>query len=417
MKALELASRRLRDVVTLEKGKPPAQQPYFLADAERYLTPDYLRGGHSVEFVKAGARAVRVSDGDTIVLWDGSNAGEVMRGRAGVLASTMTRASHGSEFDRGYFFYALKRWESFLKGQTSGSGIPHVDNEILGNLSIIQFEQPEQTKIAEILRTVDLAIDQAKTLIAKHQRIKTGLMQDLLTRGIDEHGELRSEHTHEFKDSPLRKIPVEWDTKRLNQMTRADSAITYGVVQPGRNAVSGVRFVRGGDIYEGEIRQEQLRTISPAISANYKRTVLEGGEIVMSLVGYPGEVAVVPPDLVGGNIARQVALMRLSAGYDPRFVMYYLMSALGKGQVVGASLGSAQQVINLRDLKSVTVPRPTECEQVVIRTRIEAAVTSLNTNLLRLEKLRLLKTGLMQDLLTGRRRVTNLLHVPLRFET
>ena len=61
--------------------------------------------------------------------------------------------------------------------------------------------QPEQTKIAEILSTVDRAIEQTEALIAKQQRIKTGLMQDLLTRGIDEHGNLRSEQTHEFKDS------------------------------------------------------------------------------------------------------------------------------------------------------------------------------------------------------------------------
>ena len=59
------------------------------------------------------------------------------------------------------------------------------------------FEYPksttEQIKIAEILSTVDRAIEQTEALIAKQQRIKTGLMQDLLTRGIDEHGNLRSE--------------------------------------------------------------------------------------------------------------------------------------------------------------------------------------------------------------------------------
>ena len=74
-------------------------------------------------------------------------------------------------------------------------------------------QKPEQTKIAEILSTVDQAIEQTEALIAKQQRIKTGLMQDLLTRGIDENGNLRSEDTHEFKDSPLGRIPVEWELK------------------------------------------------------------------------------------------------------------------------------------------------------------------------------------------------------------
>lgn len=67
----------------------------------------------------------------------------------------------------------------------------------------------EQEKIAAILSTVDRAIEQTEALIAKQQRIRTGLMQDLLTRGIDEHGNLRSEQTHQFKDSPLGRNPVE----------------------------------------------------------------------------------------------------------------------------------------------------------------------------------------------------------------
>ena len=80
--------------------------------------------------------------------------------------------------------------------------------------------KPEQTKIAEILSTVDRAIEQTEALIAKQQRIKTGLMQDLLTRGIDEHGNLRSEQTHKFKDSPLGRIPVEWEVEILSRWHR-----------------------------------------------------------------------------------------------------------------------------------------------------------------------------------------------------
>ena len=63
---------------------------------------------------------------------------------------------------------------------------------------------------------MDRAIEQTEALIAKQQRIKTGLMQDLLTRGIDEHGNLRSEQTHQFKDSPLGRIPVEWEVTSLD---------------------------------------------------------------------------------------------------------------------------------------------------------------------------------------------------------
>jgi hypothetical protein len=211
MSAPVLSSPSLKDVVVFEKGKPPALQPYFGADSEIYLTPEYLRNGAGSEPIKASSNAVRVSDGDTIVLWDGSNAGEVLRARAGVLSSTMTRLRHRDTFDRDYFFYALSGWEPYLKGQTSGSGIPHVDKEVLGKLVVPAFPLPEQRKIAEILTTVDRAIEETEAMVGKQQRIKTGLMQDLLTRGIDAHGQLRTEATHAFKDSPLGRIPVEWE--------------------------------------------------------------------------------------------------------------------------------------------------------------------------------------------------------------
>ena len=80
---------------------------------------------------------------------------------------------------------------------------------------------------------MDRAIEQTEALIAKQQRIKTGLMQDLLTRGIDEHGNLRSEQTHKFKDSPLGRIPVEWEIVHLGNVSEISSGITLGKIHSG----------------------------------------------------------------------------------------------------------------------------------------------------------------------------------------
>ena len=74
---------------------------------------------------------------------------------------------------------------------------------------------PEQQKIAEILETVDNAIEKTEKIIEKYKRIKQGLMQELLTKGIDENWQIRSEKTHKFKDSPLGRIPEEWEVVRL----------------------------------------------------------------------------------------------------------------------------------------------------------------------------------------------------------
>jgi len=89
----------------------------------------------------------------------------------------------------------------------------------------------QQERIAEILSTVDEAIEGTEKLIAKHQQIKAGLMHDLFTRGLTPDGHLRPPHTERpdlYKDSPLGPIPKEWEVQRLR-----DTAGDYGWISSG----------------------------------------------------------------------------------------------------------------------------------------------------------------------------------------
>jgi type I restriction enzyme S subunit len=158
----------------------------------------------------------------------------------------------------------------------------------------------------------------------------------------------------------------EWRIAPLSDLTDPDTPVTYGVVKPGPEDADGVLFIRGGDIVGGRVLVEQLRTITREVSHQYRRTQLRGGEIVVSLVGNPGQVAIVPDALKGANIARQVGLVRLRNSVDARFVKYFLSSPKGQEALGAHSLGSVQQVINLRDLKTVPVPVPSFQEQRAI---------------------------------------------------
>ncbi|HUV91276.1 MAG TPA: restriction endonuclease subunit S, partial [Anaerolineae bacterium] len=76
---------------------------------------------------------------------------------------------------------------------------------------------PEQRRIAEILDAADEAIRQTERVTTKLKAVKAGLLHDLLTRGLDEHGRLRDPQAHpeQFKDSPLGKIPRKWGVAEL----------------------------------------------------------------------------------------------------------------------------------------------------------------------------------------------------------
>ena len=130
-----------------------------------------------------------------------------------VAYSTDTYALTSDNASLKYLYYFLLNKLYYINSNYFlGSGLKHLQKKDLKNHSLL-FPQSisEQKKIAEILSKVDTAIEQTQSLIAKYQRIKTGLMQDLLTKGIDENGNIRSEETHEFKDSEQGRIPKEWD--------------------------------------------------------------------------------------------------------------------------------------------------------------------------------------------------------------
>ncbi len=169
-----------------------------------------------------------------------------------------------------------------------------------------------------------------------------------------------------------------WPVLPLDELTEEETPITYGVVKPGEEG--DVPFVRGGDIAGGRVLMNQLRTIGQEISQQYRRTLLRGGEILVSLVGNPGQVAIAPPELAGANIARQVGLVRLKPGIDTRFVSYFLQSHEGQTAFGAHSLGSVQQVINLRDLKTVKVPLPPLAEQKAIAAMLGALDDKIELN-------------------------------------
>jgi len=407
---------KLADCITLTKGKPPAAMPYFGDDAEPYLSPEYLRGRGMAELAKPAANGLRVKDGDTILLWDGSNAGEVFRARAGLLASTMTHIRHGEEFEPEYFCYAAKRWEAYLKGQTSGSGIPHVDKEVFGKLEILKLPSYEQKLVAHILNKLDRAIEQTEALIAKQQRIKTGLMQDLLTKGIDEHGNIRSEATHAFKDSPLGRIPVEWEVAPMSAFQIPGRPfIKTGPFGSSLNTKhwveDGVPVITIGSLGESGFLKKELLYVSDSTAQSLSASRVKPGDIVFSRVADIGRALVISAEQDAWIISSN--FMRISLDQSivrpPFLYRSIVFNPSTRDQLRVFSNSSGREVVNTATLSALRFAWPDPKEQDRINMRLNQIEESIGTETQVLSKFLSLKRGLMHDLLTGERRVTPLL--------
>jgi type I restriction enzyme, S subunit len=202
-----------------------------------------------------------------------------------------------------------------------------------------------------------------------------------------------------YKKTKMGWIPVEWKISGMESVVEEGFNITYGVVQPGKEDKNGIAFIRGGDIKGGKISSD-LRTISNEISNQYKRTILHGGEIIVSLVGFPGESAIVPNSLTGANIARQVGLLKINNTISTDYIQQYLSSEIGRKSLLKDLVGSAQQVINLNSLKKVLVAIPPLKEQQKIASILSTVDKKIESIDKRIEETEKLKRGLMQTLLT-----------------
>ena len=217
------ATRRIGEFVTFDKGKAP-KETFELPGGGRlpYLSPEYLRGDAPPLYVVSTERDVLVAEGDPIVLWDGSNAGEIFLAKPGVLASTMTRLlPKNDKVQREYLGHALQFHEGYLKALTAGSGIPHVDKAIVKRLPFWKADKTEQKAVSEAISLASSAIAATRDSIAKAERLQKGLMQQLLTGRLKPDGTPRAKK--EFWAHPKAGyVPIGWEVSPLKR-TRANS--------------------------------------------------------------------------------------------------------------------------------------------------------------------------------------------------
>lgn len=160
----------------------------------------------------------------------------------------------------------------------------------------------------------------------------------------------------------LPKLPDGWEYQPLDQLSKP-SSVTYGVVQPGAALSAGVPIIRVNNFRDGRIELADLMRIDPAIEGKYGRTRLKGGEVLLTLVGSVGQVAVAPKTVRGFNVARAVAVIHPEDCIEPEWIALCLRSPLSQHLLGSRANTTVQTTINLKDLRALPIPLPPASER------------------------------------------------------
>lgn len=393
--AMDWKIQTLRDLATINYGRSPAA---ILADDGEYP----VVGTGCTE--RRGADYTY--DGESIILGRKGTIDKV--GYATGRFWTIDTAYYLSDFSDSiprWLFYFLQTLD--LRQMNEATGVPSLSRDLLYKIEVETPPLTEQIKIAEILSTVDRAIGQTEALIAKQQRLKTGLMQDLLTRGIDEHGRIRSEETHEFKDSPLGRIPVEWEVQRLDYVASdvVDCPHTTPTFQP-----SGELVVRTFNIKDGHLVGERSYVSELEYEHRVSRCEPHARDLIFTREAPVGEAFIVPENLRLCLGQRTMLIRLVEDRCHPEYLLEVIYSEemrIRFDQKVG---GTTNPHLNVSDVRSLLLRIPDIKEQSEITSSIRSVRETIAQTQREKSKFAAIKTALMQDLLNGRKRVTNLLN-------
>lgn len=306
----------------------------------------------------------------------------------------------------------------FFQQQTTGIINLKIKDFLAAPLSV-PADKEVQSKIAEILDTLDVAIRGTEAVVAKLKAMKQGLLHDLLTRGIDADGDLRPpqpEAPHLYKKTPLGWLPKEWNTSRLPGLAQSKRPVIktgpFGSSLKGEHwRETGRPVITIGSFGESGFIENELLFIDERKAKRMIEYEVQSGDLVFSRVADVGRSLVVEESEADWIMSSN--LMRISVDRKkllPSLLHVQLRHSVRLRKRMSQLVNSAgRDVANSAVLLALDIAVPPEHEQIEIENAIICNDEKLVREEQQLDKLRLQKSGLMDDLLTGRTPVTALL--------
>ena len=288
-----------------------------------------------------------------------------------------------------FLYHLLFLRRKYLQKISQGSTFEAINSKELSDLLIFLPAVTEQKKIAEILTTLDEAIEKTSQIIEKNKEAKKGLMQRLFTRGIGH---------KKFKKTEIGEIPVEWEVGEISD---------YGEILTGNTPPTNVPqyygneypFVSPFDLGNKRIIRKTEKYLSKEGFA-VARALPANSVLVVCIGSTIGKTGIAGTELATNQQINSI----ICKNSDYNFVYYYATFINQEFKQLAGT--QAVPILNKGNFSKVKVAIPPLSEQKEIGGKLSAINEEIEKESDHKEQMELLKKGLMQVLLTGKIRVS-----------
>lgn len=312
-----------------------------------------------------------VHEGDILLARTGASTGKsylyrVEDGRLVYAGFLISASIDRDKADERFIFAQLhtERYWKWVESTSQRSGQPGINGKEYGEYLLAFPKKAEQTSIANAISDIENLIFTQEALIAKKQAIKQGAMQELLT------GKRR-----------LAGFVDKWTIKKLKYIAPLQ---------------------RGFDLPLATLMEGKVPVVfSNGINAYHNEAMVKGPGVITGRSGTIGSIHYVEEDYWPHNTSLWVTSF---CGNYPKYI-FYLFHTIRWEKYMS---GSGVPTLNRNDVHECEVNLPTDInEQKTIAQVLEEIDEDIATQQAKLEKLRRIKSGMMDKLLTGKIRLTD----------
>ena len=288
-------------------------------------------------------------------------------------------------------------WDDVIS-RSAGSLSPRIKWRDLSSINVLLPPLKVQEEISKLIFSMQDNIEKAENLIQVAEKLKKGMLEELLTKGIGH---------KKFKKTELGEIPEEWGICELADLAIKKEDIVAGPfgsdLKVSDYVDKGVPIIRLQNVEQCAFVFKDMKYVSEEKANELRYHSFKRGDIILAKLGDPvGKTCFVPESIENGIVTSDVVRIRLDPEkIAPIYSLYILNSFIISSQLKSGTIGSTRPRVNLNDVRELMVPLPRIDEQKKISNILLAIDNEILASRNNLQSLRLIKKKLTNSFLSG----------------